>query len=46
MFMRSAKEFQIRDLVPVGDICQAMYLDLMVVRDEGMSHSTGRTMWR
>lgn len=35
-FLRSAPKPNMRYLAPLGDIVEAFYLDMMVVRDEGM----------
>jgi hypothetical protein len=35
-FLRNTMKPEIEYLVPLGHLCEAFYLDMMVVRDEGM----------
>ena len=35
-FLRHAPTPDVQSLVGVGGLCEALYLDMMVVRDEGM----------
>jgi hypothetical protein len=47
-FLRTGPELPSTEaLEAIGGFCQAVYLDMMVVRDEGMLyHSIGGTNWR
>jgi hypothetical protein len=39
-FLRHAPTPDLKSLETVGDLCQALYLDMMVVRDEGKLQSS------